>query len=813
MRGNMREHAGMLIGRDQLLGAVVDAVRSERLVTLTGVGGVGKTRLAIEVAATLAGDFADGVWIVELEEVVEAAAVPDVVATTLGIAPHGQLSMAEAIAGAISGRRLLLVLDNCEHVLDAAAELVGTLLARPREVKILATSRVSLRVAEEREIRVAPLALDGGSSSPAVTLFASRAREVRPNFALEDGPATARAVVEICRVLDGLPLGIELAAARMAGMGVIDVRDRLGDRFRLLEGPPDAPQRQQSLSELVRWSVDLLETAARVVLEQASVFTAGFDLQAYVGVFDVADDVELLQSLDRLVRSSLVVADHAHGRVRYRLLETIRQYVLDNLAAASSLEAARDGHARYFAAEAAARWDSWNGPGWRPAVDWLTRELPNLRSAFGWSKERDLAVAADIAAHAALIGTSAHQFEPIGWAERLLERADAADIPRLPRLYAAAGYACFVGRAANAVAHTDRAIALEARPGYDPCEPGLSTFIGALANVYAGNLDRYVELATAAAKVGGSSRAFACPALVDGLQASGRTDEALDRLDDAVAAAREIGNPFWLAYALWIAGTTLAKTDPSRALAAWDEGLEIVDRHGVDFFRGFLARDAARLHTEGGNTGAALSLFETAIDAFQGAGNIAQLIITLASVPSLFDRIGSREAAATLYAAMTQLPASTQHVPELAALGDHLAAELGESMAKPAATGRAMDLDQAAIYARAHRMGTPGAGTPGVGSTTRRADQTRARDSPLDRGRTHHPRNRRTTLHLRENRRSAHPERLHENRDLNPCDRNPLGHRQRRCLQHGGPRDLNTSLSRPEPQRRAARGRDPRARR
>ncbi len=203
------------------------------------------------------------------------------------------------------------------------------------------------------------------------------------------------------------------------------------------------------------------------------------------------------------------------------------------------------------------------------------------------------------------------------------------------------------------------------------------------------------------------------------------TPEALDRLDDAVAAAREVGSPFWLAYALWIAGITLSKTDPARALSAWDEGLEIVRQDGVNFFHGFLARDAARLHTAQGDPDVALSLFESAIDAFQRAGNIAQLIITLASVPALFDRLGSRQAAATLHAAMTRLPASTEHVPELAKLGDRLATELGDAITKPAAAGHAMDLDQAATYARAQielarqertRLGSDG---PPGGLTTR----------------------------------------------------------------------------------------------
>ena len=431
-------------------------------------------------------------------------------------------------------------------------------------------------------------------------------------------------------------------------------------------------------------------------------FAGGFDLASYTGVYGVADDVSVLRSLDRLVRSSLVVADHADGRVRYRLLETIRQFGIDALADASSLESSRDRHAWYLAQEIAARWEQWNGPGWRPAVDWLTAELANLRSAFQWSADRDVAVAADIAAHAALIGTSANLFEPIGWAESLLAPASAADIARLPRLYAAAGYACFVGRPATAAEHADRAIELEARPGYDPCEPGLSAFIGALANVYAGDLDRYLELASRAADLAGrtGARAYARPALVDGLQASGQVDQAVALLPDAVAAAREVANPFWIAYALWIAGITLAKVDPGRALSTWDEGVEVVNEHGVDFFRGFMARDAARQHTVDGDLDVALSLFEPAIDAFHQAGNVPQLSITLASVPVLLDRVGRPEAALTLHAAMMQLPASANHVPELADLGDRLAQQLGGLIDDPVAAGRAMDLGRAAAYAR-----------------------------------------------------------------------------------------------------------------
>ena len=654
---------GTFVGREELLASVVENVGAHRLVTLTGVGGVGKTRLAVEVAATIGPRFRDGAWMVDLAAVGDAAAVPDAIASALGINPQAETPMSQTLINALSRQHLLLVLDNCEHVLRAAAGLAELLVARSDGPRILATFRERLQVSGEHEVPVLPLTLDD-PSSPAVVLFAERARSVRPNFSLDDHPATITAVLEICRRLDGLPLGIELAAARMAGMSVTDVRDRLDDRFRLLAGRPGAPQRQQSLPELVRWSYDLLDDAEREVLRQAAVFVGGFDLAAFRGVFGNDDDTAVLRALDRLVRSSLVVAEHADGRVRYRLLETIRQFGVDELTADDALDSSRDRHARWFAGAVVAQWASHNGPCWDAAVEWLRTELADLRAAFRWAADCDLATAVDIAAHAGLIGTSANLFEPISWAESVVDAAAAADLPRLPRLLCACGYACFVGRPVAAAAYAEQAMRLEAEPGYESCEPGLSAFVAALANVYAGRLDRYIELATIADGFGGAALAFARPALVDGLQASGRLDEAL-----------EVANPFWLAYALWIAGITRSKVDPPRALAAWDEGLAVVREHRVDFFRGFLARDAARLHTTAGEADAALSQFDVAIESFHRAGNIAQLIITLASLPELLARLGEPAAAATLHAAMVKIPASVDHVPELADLGGRLATD------------------------------------------------------------------------------------------------------------------------------------------
>jgi len=198
-----------------------------------------------------------------------------------------------------------------------------------------------------------------------------------------------------------------------------------------------------------------------------------------------------------------------------------------------------------------------------------------------------------------------------------------------------------------------------------------------------------------------TSQGYGIAAYVDGLQSAGRVDEALELTDSAVAAARELGNPYWISYTLWIVGLAISKVDAKRALLAWDEGVEFVREHRVKFFEGFIGRDAARLHTAEGEPEAALALFGPAIESFNQAGNVPQLIITLASVPALLERVGRFDAAATLLGALSRESASLHHVPELVELGDRLTAQLGESRSRElATTGATLDLNDAAAYAR-----------------------------------------------------------------------------------------------------------------
>jgi predicted ATPase/DNA-binding CsgD family transcriptional regulator len=390
------------VGRAAVVDEIAGQLGRSRLVTVTGPGGAGKTRLAGEVAKQVAGRFADGVWLAELAAVGDPAQVAAAVAAALGIRGLPAVAASDALAHALARRQLLLVLDNCEHVIGAAAELSGRLLLGADDVRVLATSREPLRIAGEVRYRLAPLTLPDPDDpadpdgSEAVALFADRARRADASFAL-DGE-TAPVVGRLVARLDGMPLAIELAAARVEALGVAQLLDRIDDRFILLEaGDRLAAGRQRSLAAAVDWSYRLLDERERQVFCAVSVFPGPFTLEGAEAVAGTGSGSAVLH----LVDCSLLAQPRAgpDGRYRYVMLETLRAYGAGLLAEAGEGDAAAAGLAGYalrVAADATAGLAA--GTSEMAAARWLDAEDATMRQALEWAMEHDGAVAPRLAA-------------------------------------------------------------------------------------------------------------------------------------------------------------------------------------------------------------------------------------------------------------------------------------------------------------------------------------------------------------------------------------------------------------------------------
>ena len=704
--GNLRPAASSFIGREAELAEVEEALKAHRLVTLTGVGGVGKTRLATEVAARLADEFPDGAWFFELAAVTDPAAVPDAVAAVLGITQQPGKSLADSVAAALEGRVRLLVFDNCEHVRDAAADLIEAVLAHSATVIILATSREGLGIPDEQVWLVPSLDIDTGTDSAAVALFVERARSVASRFSMTE-PAEAAAVVEICQRLDGIPLAIELAASRMASMTASEVRDRLDHRFRLLVGSRRGLARHHTLRHAVAWSYDHLDDAEKALLDRCAVFAGGFDFQSACAVagFDGSDDFAALDLLDALVRKSLLVAYKYSGRTRFSMLETIRQFAEEQLVARGAADEVRNAHARYFAGRETDILALWDSPQQREAYDWFTVEFANLRAAFRWAADQgDLDVAAAIATYTAHLGTCVENFEPIAWAEELIEPARAVNHSRLAALYAMASQCYLAGRLEAAFRYSEDGQRFVGG-GREKLPRGIG---GLLVSVYAaaGQAERAVEWYRAEIARGRDASIFTTIGLCLALATAGRPDEAMVAAKGLVDAAEAARNPLALSYAFFVVGFAFGDAEPDRAREALRRGLMIAEESGNRANESHLAAMLCRLEAAYGDTLAAFDYLTLAIRNYHDSGNVVTIRVPLAVLAAVFDRLERYEPAATIAgfaispftaAATPELNAAIAHLREV--LGDQTYESLarkGEMMTTAAITTYAFDqIDQA----------------------------------------------------------------------------------------------------------------------
>ncbi|MBA2440689.1 MAG: AAA family ATPase [Thermoleophilaceae bacterium] len=398
-KNNLPLQLTSFVGREAEIEEVKRRLRYDHLVTITGAGGSGKTRLALQVAADVIEDFDDGVWLIDLSALSDRKQIERSVAQAVDVREEPGRELAETLIERLGDKALLLVLDNCEHVLDAVSRSAESLLRAIPELRLLATSREPLNIAGETAWRVPTLSMPdsdrvsdvaGLDRYEAIRLFVDRALTAQPKFGLS--PSNAPAVVQICHRLDGVPLAIELAAARMRLMAPDEILKRLEDRFHLLTGGSrTALPRQQTLRAAVDWSHDLLSDSERVLFRRLSVFAGGFDLEAAheVGQGEAIATADVLDLLSALVDKSLVATDVTEGgAIRYRLHETLRQYGREKLAAAADETEARERHLTYFidlaerAYEHAGRVDPT-----MPWLDRLDREHDNFRAALAWARD------------------------------------------------------------------------------------------------------------------------------------------------------------------------------------------------------------------------------------------------------------------------------------------------------------------------------------------------------------------------------------------------------------------------------------------
>jgi len=533
------------VGRDAALIQLQELLAGNRVVTLTGAGGVGKTRLAVQVAAAMAGEFGDGVWYVDLAPITDPDLVPVTVARALGLPDQPGRSTMDSLLRFVRDRQVLVVLDNCEHLLDASAELVVAVLSGAARLTVLATSREAIGVAGEVSWRVPSLSL----ADEAIELFIDRARHARPGFSLTDDNAAA--VGEICARLDGVPLAIELAAARVRALSLTEILDSLHDRFRLLTGGArTAVRRQQTLRASVDWSHALLTGPERVLFRRLAVFLGGFDFDAAQAVAG-GGDVQRYQVLDQLtllVDKSLVVTDDSGGRTRYRLLETVRQYALEKLGESGEADAVRTRHRDHYTSMAALL-DAPAGSDDEQRLEQANLEIDNLRAAFAWSRENsDIELALTLASSLQPLWQARGRLrEGLAWFDAALTDDNAQHVE--------------VTAAVRARALADRAV--------------LATLTGA-----AGSLDHAQQALAIAREVDDPAllvRALTARGSIAALSA----EVAGPYFAEAIGLARALDDRWRLSQILaWQALAALTAGDPIAGRAAAEEGRDLAEAIG-----------------------------------------------------------------------------------------------------------------------------------------------------------------------------------------------------------------------------------------
>jgi len=630
--GNLPLQSTSFVGREREVEALATQLLEARLVTLTGVGGVGKTRLSLQVAAELLPRFADGTWFCELATAIDRESMGEVIAAVIGAVPLPGLSIEASVVEFLRSRELLLVLDNCEHLLVEAADLVDEVMRSAARVRILATSREGLGVLGEQLVAVRSLPLPKSSAdagavgqSDAVRLFVDRAAAVRSGFELD--AANSDAIVEICARLDGIPLAIELAAARVATMNPSDVARRIDERFRLLTGGRRVGiERHQTLRATVDWSYSLLTEQEQLVFDRLSVFVGSFDAAAAEAVVagEGVDEWGVVDALGSLVLKSMVTLDdRADDDARYQLLETMRAYGRERLDERGETEHWRRRHAAHYAETAESLGDLVRGPDeivWRRR---LRSELDNLRAAVTWSLDcaalEDQRLAMRVIAALAYEVTMDRSSGYGEWAERALPHlAVASAAERFGILGAAAFAAIHRGDFATSGALLVQAIA-EGLPEGALAPNLVYVAFGSQSQAMGHPEEAVAWMERGTADIVGPGGEFQYEAvnldcvLAIYLVIAGDEARARQVADDALVRARKLGNPSQLSIACGMVGGTWRVLDPGRAGTILEEGISLTRAGASDVMLGPALAFLAYVRAVEGQQRAALELIRASL--------------------------------------------------------------------------------------------------------------------------------------------------------------------------------------------------------
>jgi predicted ATPase/class 3 adenylate cyclase len=638
---NLPLQLNSFVGRERELEAITGYLSETRLLTLFGVGGTGKTRLMLQVAAQVLDKYQDGVWLVELASLTDPAQVLERVASIFSLREQPGQPLLETLTDYLRYKQSLLLLDNCEHLVAASAQLVEHLLRACPKLTVLVTSREGLAIGGEVTFQVPSLSLpaqeqttlDDLLNSECVQLFAERAQAATPSF--KTTPENALYIAQICRRLDGIPLAIELAAARVQVLSVEQIASRLQDRFRLLTGGSrTALPRQQTLQALIDWSWDLLSEPERHLLRHLSVFSGGWSLAAAEMVAGghssdspSTDPLDVLEDLTQLVAKSLVVAERgSQDGIRYGMLESIRHYAHDRLVEADEAAQLRDQHAEYFSQYIIDAEQDLRGP---EMATWLKRleiEHDNLRAAMEWSLEtRPKLVLLTMAPLVYTGGWISNTSEIRGWLEQALDyvndqtvsedKVSTADIvSQVKALFLLAWINFRLGEYTACQAAAEEAITLAQRIGARR-ELAYGLQILSLAFAYLGNLDK-----------------------------------ALKDAHEAITINRQNGSKWELSLALSsisVIYTYTNELDQARSFA--QEGLTIAQEIGNTWSIGLCLRSLALIAAQQGDVQEALIRFEQSVKMFEKQGNMGLVVVARSDMAHFLRRQGEIQAARAIY--------------------------------------------------------------------------------------------------------------------------------------------------------------------